>query len=185
MRDVPLDRVPGHRGRVCFRTAENTVYTEAFSVGWPDAPHRVLRSAVEAAQACPEGEIIATWVHPITGERYPRPRLHVGTADTDLTGAIDAMPPLGLSADPHRIHACWYAKVAALRAFRCHIVTAEMRRAAKDQELQDAPPQWAGSGLSLACIRHQGFPSEHVAFADPVVKRALLDGEHEAVVLIR
>ena len=29
--------------------AQDTVYTEAFSVGWPDAPHRVLRSSITAA----------------------------------------------------------------------------------------------------------------------------------------
>lgn len=32
-------------------TAEDTVLTTAFSDGWPDAPHRVLRSAVTAGQA--------------------------------------------------------------------------------------------------------------------------------------
>ena len=31
--------------------AADTVYTEAFSVDWPDAPHRVLRSCVAAAEA--------------------------------------------------------------------------------------------------------------------------------------
>ena len=31
--------------------AQDTAYTEAFSVGWPDAPHRVLRSSVSAAEA--------------------------------------------------------------------------------------------------------------------------------------
>lgn len=31
--------------------AESTVLTNAFGEGWPDAPHRVLRSAVEAGQA--------------------------------------------------------------------------------------------------------------------------------------
>jgi nitronate monooxygenase len=30
---------------------DDTVLTETFSTGWPDAPHRVLRSAVEAANA--------------------------------------------------------------------------------------------------------------------------------------
>jgi nitronate monooxygenase len=32
---------------------EDTVLTDAFSMGWPDAPHRVLRSAAEAAAAEP------------------------------------------------------------------------------------------------------------------------------------
>jgi NAD(P)H-dependent flavin oxidoreductase YrpB (nitropropane dioxygenase family) len=32
------------------RSGEDTVLTEAFGRGWPDAPHRVLRSALEAAE---------------------------------------------------------------------------------------------------------------------------------------
>ena len=33
---------------------EDTVLTEAFGVDWPDAPHRVLRSCLEAAEAADE-----------------------------------------------------------------------------------------------------------------------------------
>ncbi|MDX1616624.1 MAG: nitronate monooxygenase [Candidatus Promineifilaceae bacterium] len=44
--------------------AQDTVYTEAFSNGWPDAPHRLLRASLEAAQAF-EGPVVgsvgATW----------------------------------------------------------------------------------------------------------------------------
>jgi NAD(P)H-dependent flavin oxidoreductase YrpB (nitropropane dioxygenase family) len=36
--------------------AVDTVLTTAFSVMWPDAPHRVLRSCVDAAEAL-EGDI--------------------------------------------------------------------------------------------------------------------------------
>jgi nitronate monooxygenase len=39
-------------------TADDTLLTETFSTDWPDAPHRVLRSCVEAAitsQAVPVG----------------------------------------------------------------------------------------------------------------------------------
>jgi nitronate monooxygenase len=32
---------------------DDTVVTEAFSMGWPDAPHRVLRSCIEASEADP------------------------------------------------------------------------------------------------------------------------------------
>jgi len=38
--------------------ADDTVLTEAFSAGWPDAPHRVLRSCIEAATAHGE-EVVA------------------------------------------------------------------------------------------------------------------------------
>ena len=34
--------------------ADDTVLTETFSMGWPSAPHRVLRSCVEASDAPPE-----------------------------------------------------------------------------------------------------------------------------------
>jgi nitronate monooxygenase len=40
------------------RSAEETVLTTAFSGGWPDAPHRVLRSAVAAAEAF-DGDVVA------------------------------------------------------------------------------------------------------------------------------
>jgi len=71
-------------------TAQDTVYTEAFSVGWPEASHRVLRSAVEAAQAFP-GDIVGEGVNRSTGERYPKARFAVGTVDKSMTGAIEAM----------------------------------------------------------------------------------------------
>ena len=63
------------------RSGEDTVLTEAFGDGWPDAPHRVLRSALEAAErsgAAPpypvstpsrhvEGEIAAMALYAGTG----------------------------------------------------------------------------------------------------------------------
>jgi NAD(P)H-dependent flavin oxidoreductase YrpB (nitropropane dioxygenase family) len=36
-------------------TADDTVITTAFSEGWRDAPHRVLRCAIDAAEAHPDG----------------------------------------------------------------------------------------------------------------------------------
>jgi len=38
--------------------AEDTMVTETFSVGWPNAPHRVLRSSLEAAQSI-KGDVVA------------------------------------------------------------------------------------------------------------------------------
>jgi NAD(P)H-dependent flavin oxidoreductase YrpB (nitropropane dioxygenase family) len=40
-------------------SAEDTVLTETFSLGWPDAPHRVLRSCIEAVEEL-EDETVAT-----------------------------------------------------------------------------------------------------------------------------
>jgi NAD(P)H-dependent flavin oxidoreductase YrpB (nitropropane dioxygenase family) len=71
--------------------AEDTVYTEAFSVGWPNAPHRVLRSSVEAAQRYQKGEIIGERLS-LDGTRIPVRAFGVGVADRETTGAVEAMP---------------------------------------------------------------------------------------------
>jgi NAD(P)H-dependent flavin oxidoreductase YrpB (nitropropane dioxygenase family) len=38
--------------------AEDSVYTQTFHVGWPEAPHRALRSAIDAAAAF-QGDVVA------------------------------------------------------------------------------------------------------------------------------
>lgn len=68
--------------------ADDTVLTEAFSVYWPDAPHRVLRSAVEAALAF-DGDVVGETSH--GGQRVPLPRLAVPGPTRATTGAIAAM----------------------------------------------------------------------------------------------
>ncbi len=70
--------------------AKDTVYTEAFSVGWPNAPHRVLRSCIEAAAAYPdeivgEGEVI------LTGQRHAVYRFDCQPVVRSYTGEIAAM----------------------------------------------------------------------------------------------
>ena len=42
---------PEYLARLVAARAEDTVLTETFAVGWPDAPHRVLASADAAALA--------------------------------------------------------------------------------------------------------------------------------------
>jgi nitronate monooxygenase len=44
------DAHPEYVARLIAASSNDTLLTEAFSVGWPDAPHRVLRSAAEAAE---------------------------------------------------------------------------------------------------------------------------------------
>ena len=44
---------PAYLSALTGATAADTVLTEAFSAGWPDAPHRVLRTALEASGAPP------------------------------------------------------------------------------------------------------------------------------------
>jgi NAD(P)H-dependent flavin oxidoreductase YrpB (nitropropane dioxygenase family) len=44
------DAHPDYVARLIAASQRDTVLTEAFGNGWPNAPHRVLRSAVEAAE---------------------------------------------------------------------------------------------------------------------------------------
>jgi nitronate monooxygenase len=69
--------------------AEDTVYTEAFSTNWPDAPHRVLRSCLQAAEVF-TGETVGEAVG-LDGTRMPVPRFAALTPDRHATGAIEAM----------------------------------------------------------------------------------------------
>ncbi len=68
---------------------EDTELTGVFSVMWPDAPHRVLRSAIERAQAF-DGDIVGetNW----GGSRVPLPRFTASAPNRETTGAIEAMP---------------------------------------------------------------------------------------------
>lgn len=61
----------------------DTVFTEAFAVGWPDAPHRVLGSALAAAEAAP----------PVVGRlgESDVPRFAVSAPTGAVTGTIEAM----------------------------------------------------------------------------------------------
>jgi nitronate monooxygenase len=67
---------------------EATVLTEAFAVGWPDAPHRVLRSALKAAEAF-EGGVVGTLG--AGGRSAPLPRLSARTPSREVTGSVEAM----------------------------------------------------------------------------------------------
>ena len=67
---------------------EETVLTEAFAVGWPDAPHRVLRSALEAAEAF-GGEVVGG-LHAGTVSE-PLPRLSARTPSREVSGTVAAM----------------------------------------------------------------------------------------------
>jgi NAD(P)H-dependent flavin oxidoreductase YrpB (nitropropane dioxygenase family) len=69
--------------------AEDTLLTQVFSVMWPDAPHRVLRSCVEAAELLPDGVVGQTVVAGVT---LPLPRFAVPTPTRAATGKVEAMP---------------------------------------------------------------------------------------------
>jgi NAD(P)H-dependent flavin oxidoreductase YrpB (nitropropane dioxygenase family) len=67
---------------------EDTVYTEAFSVMWPNAPHRVLRSCIEAASAL-QLEIVGEL--PLPTGVLPLPRFAVVAPTRDTSGHVEAM----------------------------------------------------------------------------------------------
>ncbi|HET8930123.1 MAG TPA: nitronate monooxygenase, partial [Acidimicrobiales bacterium] len=44
---------PDYAAALVAASADDTVVTETFALGWPDAPHRVLRSSIEASDLSP------------------------------------------------------------------------------------------------------------------------------------
>jgi NAD(P)H-dependent flavin oxidoreductase YrpB (nitropropane dioxygenase family) len=69
-------------------SGDSTVLTTAFGVGWPDAPHRVLASALVAAEQL-DGEVVGHVNGP--GGPSPIPRFSVFTPSINAAGHIDAM----------------------------------------------------------------------------------------------
>lgn len=69
-------------------SAADTCVTEAFSVMWPHAPHRVLRSSIEAAQSLTD-EVIGTTR--LGGQEIPVRRSSVMSPTKETTGRVDAM----------------------------------------------------------------------------------------------
>lgn len=69
-------------------TDTDTELSEAFWVGWPDAPHRVLTSAVDASGDAPD--VIGTMPGPDGAER-PIPRFFVSPPTHHVDGRVDAM----------------------------------------------------------------------------------------------
>ena len=70
------------------RSAQDTMLTTAFGGGWPDAPHRVLRSAVAAAEAF-DGDVVAHVV--ADGQRRPVARFSSATPSRNVEGNVAAM----------------------------------------------------------------------------------------------
>ncbi len=68
---------------------DDSVLTEAFGVGWPDAPHRVLRSSIDAATAAPTDIVGETTL--ADGQAMKMTRFGVSSPNRDTTGDISAM----------------------------------------------------------------------------------------------
>ncbi len=69
--------------------AQDSVYTRTFHVGWPEAPHRALRSAIDAAEAF-RGEIVGKVVG-LDGTDVAVPRFGTRVPDRTATGEVAAM----------------------------------------------------------------------------------------------
>lgn len=69
-------------------TAADTCLTEAFSVMWPDAPHRVLRSSIAAAEALSDEVAGET---PMGTQVAPVPRFSVICPSAETRGHVEAM----------------------------------------------------------------------------------------------
>jgi NAD(P)H-dependent flavin oxidoreductase YrpB (nitropropane dioxygenase family) len=85
-----------YRARVIAAAASDSVFTEAFSGGWPDAPHRVLRNATLTAwedAGCPapgdrpgEGDVVATAPNGTALQRY-----HMAMPQAGTDGDVEEM----------------------------------------------------------------------------------------------
>ncbi|MBI3784417.1 MAG: nitronate monooxygenase [Deltaproteobacteria bacterium] len=79
---------PQYVEKLLAASAADTVYTEAFSVMWPNAPHRVLRSCVAAAEAV-EDEVVGHLT--VFGQTIPLLRFSVPAPSRATSGHIEAM----------------------------------------------------------------------------------------------
>jgi len=83
------DTHPDYAQALIDAQPDDTVLTTAFGVMWPDAPHRVLKSCVDAAGRFKEGETVGELV---MGEvRMPLPPFAVPCPGRTTTGTIGAM----------------------------------------------------------------------------------------------
>src|SRR5205809_387385 len=84
--------LPAYVDKLIAADAKDTILTEAFSTNWPNAPHRVLRSCVEAVERF-QGDVVGETAQPWAPEvRVPIRRGDSVVADRTTTGEIDAMP---------------------------------------------------------------------------------------------
>jgi nitronate monooxygenase len=79
---------PAYVKALLAASAADTCLTEAFSVLWPGAPHRVLRSAIAAAEALTE-DVIGEELH--AEQVLPVHRFSVSPPTRSTTGHVEAM----------------------------------------------------------------------------------------------
>lgn len=79
---------PSYVKAILAASAADTCLTEAFSVMWPAAPHRVLRSAIAAAEALTD-DVIGEERY--AGQVLPVQRFSVSPPTVTTTGHVEAM----------------------------------------------------------------------------------------------
>jgi NAD(P)H-dependent flavin oxidoreductase YrpB (nitropropane dioxygenase family) len=79
---------PSYVEALLASSAADTCLSEAFSVLWPNAPHRVLRSAIAAAEALTE-DVIGEELY--ADQMFPIQRFSVSAPTLGTTGHVDAM----------------------------------------------------------------------------------------------
>jgi NAD(P)H-dependent flavin oxidoreductase YrpB (nitropropane dioxygenase family) len=80
---------PAYQEALLRAEPEDTILTEAYSANWPNAPHRVLRGCIEAAQALTD-DLVGQDV--IAGATLPLTRFMTPPPTRWSTGKIEAMP---------------------------------------------------------------------------------------------
>jgi NAD(P)H-dependent flavin oxidoreductase YrpB (nitropropane dioxygenase family) len=80
---------PTYASALVAAGARDSVYTRTFHVGWPEAPHRALRGAIDAAETFP-GEIVGKVVG-LDGTETAVPRFGSRVPDRSATGEVAAM----------------------------------------------------------------------------------------------
>lgn len=80
---------PVYKRRVVEATADETVVTDLFDIGWPGRPHRVLRSpVVDRGRSQPASFIGSTQIY---GGRYLVPRFSAIVPTEETRGAVEEM----------------------------------------------------------------------------------------------
>ena len=77
-----------YKRAVVAASSADAVYSDVFAAFWPDAPHRVLRSAIDAVEALDAPTVGAM---DIGGQRVEVPRAAGAAPVASATGRIDAM----------------------------------------------------------------------------------------------
>ncbi len=89
-----------YKQRVLDAQAEETIHTELFDIGWPKAPHRVLRTRVveeweragrpESGKRPGEGQVIGSFKRP--GANVPLVKYSVMTPSDNIEGDVEQLP---------------------------------------------------------------------------------------------